>query len=101
MQPSQAFKYRGISLLAQHCKATRGNDVHLVIPSGGNAGLAAACAANQLGIRCTVYLPENTNQSMINRLTKERAEVVVIGKHYSESELQARLAVEKDKNSVL
>ncbi|KAL5490145.1 CHA1 [Sanghuangporus weigelae] len=99
LQPSQSFKYRGISLFATHCKATRGDNVHLIIASGGNAGLAAACAANSLGLKCTVYLPKGNNQSMVDRLQKEKAEVVVAGKYYSEAAQEAQKAVERDENA--
>ena len=99
LQPSQSFKYRGISLFAQHCKATRGNTVHLIIASGGNAGLAAACAANNIGLKCTVYLPKGDNKSIINRLEEENAEVVVVGNFYSEAAREARKAVERDENA--
>ena len=99
LQPSQSFKYRGISLFAQHCKATRGDDVHLIIPSGGNAGLACACAANRLGLKCTVYLPKGTDEHMIARLKKENAEVIIFGDYYLEAAQEARRAVERDANA--
>jgi L-serine/L-threonine ammonia-lyase len=51
LQRSQSFKDRRISLFAQKCKEVHGPDVHLIIASGGNAGLAVACAANVLNVR--------------------------------------------------
>ncbi|KAG1884542.1 tryptophan synthase beta subunit-like PLP-dependent enzyme [Suillus subluteus] len=49
LQPSQSFKYRGISKFAQQCKDKYGPLVHLMIASGGNAGLAAAVVGTCFG----------------------------------------------------
>ena len=57
LQPSQSFKYRGMSLIAKEAKE-KSKAAHLIIASGGNAGYAAAChAAKIVGIACTVFLP--------------------------------------------
>ncbi|KAJ8455336.1 hypothetical protein ONZ51_g12504 [Trametes cubensis] len=101
LQPAQSFKYRGISHFAQHAKRTHGPDVHLIIASGGNAGLAAACAANVLKVRCTVYLPHGVNQSTIDFLRKEGAEVVIEGSYYLEALQGARKAVEAEANAIM
>ncbi|TDL25047.1 tryptophan synthase beta subunit-like PLP-dependent enzyme [Rickenella mellea] len=101
LQPSQSFKYRGISHFAQHCRRKYGPQVHLIIASGGNAGLAAACASNTLGLRCTVYIPEGVSQGLIESLRKEAAEVIIIGKYYQESLRRAEEAVSDDVNSVM
>lgn len=93
LQPSQSFKYRGISFYAQHCKRVHGENAHLIIASGGNAGLAAASAAKRLDLRCTVYIPEGVNQRMLYLLKKEKAEVVVAGKSYFQSLQEAERAV--------
>ena len=85
LQPSQSFKYRGISLLAQHLKNLNGNQAHLVIASGGNAGYAAACASKQLGLRCTVYLPEGVTPYMLRLLRNEGAQVIIHGSYYYEA----------------
>ena len=68
--------------------------------SGGNAGLATACAANRLNLRCTVYLPGGTSQYMIDRLKKEKTEVIVVGEYYFQAAQEARRAVELDANAV-
>ena len=85
LQPSQSFKYRGISLLAQHLKNLNGNQAHLVIASGGNAGYAAACASKQLGLRRTVYLPEGATPYMLRLLRNEGAQVIIHGSYYYEA----------------
>jgi L-serine/L-threonine ammonia-lyase len=99
IQPSQSFKYRGLSLFAQHCKAKHGPDVHLIIASGGNAGLGAACAANMLNVRCTVYIIEGASRKMLEFLEKEHAEVVIVGMYYAQALERAEEAVQREENA--
>ncbi|THH10834.1 hypothetical protein EW145_g1054 [Phellinidium pouzarii] len=101
LQPSQSFKYRGISLYAQHCKRVHGENAHLIIASGGNAGLAAACAAKHLDLRCTVYIPEGVNQRVHYVLEKEKAEVIVAGNSYLQSLQEAERAAKLDMHATL
>ncbi|KAI9064197.1 tryptophan synthase beta subunit-like PLP-dependent enzyme [Trametes sanguinea] len=101
LQPAQSFKYRGISHFAQHALRTQGPDVHLIIASGGNAGLAAACAANVLHVRCTVYLPHGVNQSTIDFMRKEGAEVIIEGNYYLQALQAAKKAVEGKSKAVM
>lgn len=70
--------------------------MHLVIASGGNAGLAAACAARTLGLRCSVFIPEGVTKSALQMLEREKAEVIVIGRHYAEAFKAAKEMVAKD-----
>jgi L-serine/L-threonine ammonia-lyase len=98
LQPSQSFKYRGISKFAQQCKKKYGPSVHLMIASGGNAGLAAAVAGRILGVKCTVFLPINVSTDTQQALRKQGAEVVLIGEVYSETLIALRDAVKKDIN---
>jgi L-serine/L-threonine ammonia-lyase len=60
-----------------------GDHAHFIIASGGNAGLAAACAARRLKSRCTVYIPEGVAPSTLHLLKSEEAEVVVVGAYYA------------------
>ncbi|KAI0670605.1 tryptophan synthase beta subunit-like PLP-dependent enzyme [Trametes maxima] len=101
LQPSQSFKHRGISFFAQNALRTHGPDVHLIIASGGNAGLAAACAAKVLKLRCTVYLPHGVSQSTIDFMRKEGAEVVVAGSYYLEALRRAEEAVQAEPKAVM
>lgn len=48
--------------------------------SGGNAGLAAAYIARQLGLPITVVVPETTPSFIADKLREEGAEVEVVGK---------------------
>lgn len=73
-----------------------GDEAHLIIASGGNAGHAAAVAAKKLGLRCTIYIPEGQSQKMLDILKNEGAEVVVIGKYYQQSLKEAEKAAKLD-----
>ena len=73
--------------------------MHLIIASGGNAGLAAAWAAKVLGVKCTVYLPHGVSQSTIDFMRKEGAEVVIEGHYYLQALQRAQQAVESEPNA--
>ena len=51
-----------------------------VSSSGGNAGLAAAYSAKELGIPITVVVPEPTPDFIVKKLRDEGATVEVVGK---------------------
>ncbi|KAG1853425.1 tryptophan synthase beta subunit-like PLP-dependent enzyme [Suillus subalutaceus] len=93
LQPSQSFKYRGISKFAQQCKDKYGPLVHLMIASGGNAGLATAVVARVLGVKCTVFLPINVSIDTQRALRKQGAEIVTTGEFYSQTLPTASLSV--------
>ncbi|WP_457188229.1 threonine/serine dehydratase [Nocardioides sp. P5_E3] len=57
----------------------------IVVASGGNAGLAQAYAASQLGIKATVFVPEAAPQVKVDRIERYGAEVVRIGVEYAEA----------------
>ncbi|KAF9562186.1 tryptophan synthase beta subunit-like PLP-dependent enzyme [Agrocybe pediades] len=101
LHPSFSFKYRGISHFIQKSRQTLGSDVHVVIASGGNAGLAAACAAKALKLRCTVFIPDGVTQSTLDVLKREEAEVIVGGEHYSEALARAADVVASDSKAVM
>ncbi|KAJ7172729.1 tryptophan synthase beta subunit-like PLP-dependent enzyme [Mycena filopes] len=103
VQPSMSFKSRGISHFAQRAKEAHGPAVHLVIASGGNAGLAAAhaCSAHTLNVKCTVFVPESAAQTTVDLLRRENAEVVVGGSHYAAAVLAAQKVVDAEENAVM
>ncbi|KAJ6623402.1 tryptophan synthase beta subunit-like PLP-dependent enzyme [Mycena sp. CBHHK59/15] len=101
VHPSHSFKFRGISLFVQHAKEKHGPSLHLVIASGGNAALAAACAARPLAVRCTVYIPDGASESTLDLLRRENAHVVVGGRHYAEALQAARQLVDAEDNAVM
>jgi len=101
LQPSHSFKYRGVTHFIQQCKSKHGPDVHCIIASGGNAGLAAACAARRVGVKCTVYLPITASQRVVDYLGKEEAEVVLGGRIYAEALAEAQKAAALDEKAVM
>lgn len=76
-----------------------GPSVHLIIASGGNAGLAAACAAHTLDANCSVVLPEGVAESTLDFLRREKAHVIVAGRHYAEALQLAQKLVRDDHNA--
>jgi threonine dehydratase len=59
----------------------------VVIASGGNAGIAVACAARALGVRCEVFLPELSSAAKRQALAALNATVVVGGAAYEDARL--------------
>lgn len=80
VQPSGSFKSRAMgNQILSHLKKPEnaGRPVHFFASSGGNAGLAAVCAAKSLGYPCTVVVPTSTKQLMISRLRTAGAHDVI------------------------
>jgi threonine dehydratase len=57
----------------------------IVVASGGNAGLAHAFAARDLGIRATVFVPRTAPQVKVERIEAYGAEVRRVGSEYAEA----------------
>ncbi len=85
LQVSGSFKARGMlnRLLAGPIPAAG-----VIIASGGNAGIACAQAAQALGVRCEVYVPELCPPAKQSKLAALGATVVVGGAFYPQA-LQA------------
>lgn len=83
LQPSGSFKLRGIGLLCQ--RAVANGAKHLVCPSGGNAGFAAAVAGAALGARTTIVVPVTTPESVCDKIRAIGATVVIQGAVWDES----------------
>ena len=67
--------------------------------SGGNAGLATACVARIIGLKCTVFLPERVSVKMMDFLLDEGATVNVRGKYYLQALAAAKEFVQNDKTA--
>jgi threonine dehydratase len=82
LQTGGSFKARGAlyRLLSQSVPASG-----VVIASGGNAGIATAAAAKQLGVPCEVFLPEVSSPAKRERLRALGAKVSVLGAAYAEA----------------
>ena len=71
----------------------------MVIASGGNAGLAAACAANARNVKCSVYMPLGASESTIQVLREQNADVVLFGNYYQETLQKVGEVVSEEKNA--
>lgn len=74
--------------------------VHFYASSGGNAGLAAVCAARSLGYPCTVVVPLSTKPLMVQKLRDAgAADVIRYGENFAEAGEYMREVVMKNKTS--
>lgn len=86
MQHTGSFKARGAANFIQaHLDADTLPDAGVTIASGGNAGLACAWAAQQHGIRATVFLPLTAPQVKVAKLRSYGADVQLVGDEYAEA----------------
>ncbi len=97
LQTGGSFKARGMlnRLLSNPIPASG-----VIVASGGNAGIATAAAARELGVRCEVFVPEVSSPAKRARLAALGAEVVVTGAAYSDA-LQACLARQQQTGALL
>ena len=97
MQTGGSFKARGMlnRLLSNPIPASG-----VVIASGGNAGIAVAAAAKELGVRCEVFLPEVSSPAKRAKLAALGAQVVVAGNVYADA-LQACMARQRHTGALL
>ncbi|WP_210503719.1 threonine/serine dehydratase [Nocardioides xinjiangensis] len=86
LQHCGVFKTRG-AFNRQLAALERGElgDAGIVVASGGNAGLAQAFAARELGVRATVFVPESAPQVKVARIERYGAEVRRAGREYAEA----------------
>jgi threonine dehydratase len=91
LQTSGSFKARGMlnRLLSNPIPASG-----VIVASGGNAGIATAAAARELGVKCEVFVPTVSSPMKQAKLRELGAEVVVTGAVYAEA-LEACLARQK------
>ncbi|KAJ5866299.1 hypothetical protein N7534_000852 [Penicillium rubens] len=89
VQPSGSFKSRAMgNQILSHLRnpANVGRRVHFYASSGGNAGLAAVCAARSLGYPCTVVVPMATKPLMLDKIRAAgAADVIRHGETFSEA----------------
>ncbi|KAL2858915.1 tryptophan synthase beta subunit-like PLP-dependent enzyme [Aspergillus pseudodeflectus] len=99
-QPSGSFKSRAMGAqILSHLQnpSNAGKRVHFFASSGGNAGLAAVCAARTLGFPCTVVVPISTKGLMVEKLVKAGARRVVrYGETFDEAGVYMREVVMKE-----
>ncbi|MFG2292803.1 serine/threonine dehydratase [Streptomyces sp. NPDC048603] len=86
LQHTGSFKARGArNFLAAHAAAGALPGAGVTIASGGNAGLACAWAARDLGVPATVFLPATAPPVKIERLYRYGADVRLTGDRYAEA----------------
>ncbi|WP_332816257.1 threonine/serine dehydratase [Ramlibacter sp.] len=97
LQASGSFKARGMlnRLLSNPIPASG-----VIVASGGNAGIATAAAARELGVRCEVFVPTVCSPAKQARLRELGAQVVLAGAVYAEA-LDACLARQRETGALL
>ncbi|KAK9429153.1 tryptophan synthase beta subunit-like PLP-dependent enzyme [Lipomyces doorenjongii] len=96
LQPSGSFKSRGIGHLVRQTllNSPPGTRPHIFTSSGGNAGCAAAQAAQKYGCPCTVVVPSNIAPHMVKRLRDTYgANVIIHGSMWREADTKIRQMV--------
>jgi len=82
--PTASFKVRG-ALYALSKNLQRAPIREVVASSTGNHGAAVAYAANLLGVKATIYLPENCNPVKRERIASLGATIVERGKDITDA----------------
>ena len=97
LQTGGSFKARGMlnRLLSNPIPASG-----VIVASGGNAGIATAAAASELGVRCEVFVPATSSPVKRARLAALGAHVVVTGAAYADA-LQACLERQRETGALL
>ncbi|HEX5598950.1 MAG TPA: threonine/serine dehydratase [Micromonosporaceae bacterium] len=87
LQHTGSFKARGAlnRVLAARTAGELDPAVGIVVASGGNAGLANAYAARQLGVPATVFVPATAPSVKVARLREQGATVVQHGAEYAQA----------------
>lgn len=75
-------------------------DAGIVVASGGNAGLAQAYAARELGLRATVFVPVAAPEVKVARIEAYGAQVRRVGAEYAEA-FAAAVAFGEETGAVL
>ena len=86
LQPTGAFKVRG-ALSAMSAAQARGQSV--VTASAGNHGLGTAYAAQTLGVRATIFVPENAAAPKVAALRGYPVDLRLVGRSYDDAEKAA------------
>jgi diaminopropionate ammonia-lyase len=67
-------------------------EARLLCASDGNHGLAVAAAARRSGVRARVYLPAGVERTRIERIEREKAEVILVSGSYDAAVAAAKAA---------
>jgi threonine dehydratase len=97
LQVGGSFKARG---MFNRMRSNAIPAAGVVIASGGNAGIAVACAAKVLGVRCEVFVPQASSRAKRDKLAALGAVVEVVGAGYADA-LAASLARQAETGALL
>ncbi|MGZ5157077.1 MAG: threonine/serine dehydratase [Caldimonas sp.] len=97
LQVGGSFKARG---MFNRMRSNPVPEAGIVIASGGNAGIAVACAAKAMGVRCEVFVPEAASQAKRDKLAELGVVLTVTGASYAEA-LAASLARQAETGALL
>jgi threonine dehydratase len=82
LQVGGSFKARG---MFNRMRANPLPEAGVVIASGGNAGIAVAVAAEAMGVRCEVFVPETASPAKQAKLAELGAVLTVKGGSYADA----------------
>lgn len=94
LMPTFSFKDRGAVMLI--AKAKELGVKMLIADSSGNAGASISAYASRAGIKCHIYVPENTSPKKINQIESSGATVHKIPGNREDTANAAKKAVEKE-----
>ncbi len=86
--PTGSFKARGLS--AAVTRAVRAGARQFVIPTAGNAGVAAAAYASRAGVSARVYAPRSTPRPILDQIRVFGGELVLLEGHIGDCGRAAR-----------
>lgn len=88
VNPTGSFKARGLA--AAITRAVRAGARQFVLPTAGNAGVAAAAYGARAGARVRVYAPKTTPAPLLGQMAAYGAEVITIDGHIGDCGKLAR-----------
>lgn len=86
--PTGSFKARGLS--AAITRAVAAGAGRFVIPTAGNAGVAASAYAARAGVSVRVYAPRTTPEPILNQIRRFGGDLVVLDGHIGDCGKAAR-----------
>lgn len=86
--PTGSFKSRGIS--AAVTRAVLAGCTSFVIPTAGNAGVAASAYAARAGVQIRVYAPDSTPPTILSQITAFGGDLVLLKGHIGDCGRAAR-----------
>jgi threonine dehydratase len=90
-----AFKWRGALPVVEHLRDAGANAV--VTASTGNHGAATAWAAQRVGVRAIVYVPEQASSAKLGRLESLGAELHQVGDDLDEAKDAAHAHAQRER----